>query len=81
MMAGFVDRVFTVGMVMPDLVGEKLELIVAGPVIESLFRDISLAVNFLEQNDVSIDLTNRFFDAMEDELAVGRVEPLVDIVG
>ncbi len=37
MMARFVYRIFSIGMVMPYFVGKKLELVVAGPVVKPVF--------------------------------------------
>ena len=53
MMARLIDSIFSISMVVPDLVGEKLELPVVRPVIKAVMGDGALAVNLLQnQRDV-----------------------------
>jgi hypothetical protein len=44
-------------MMMPDLVGEKLELPVVRPVIKAVMGDGALAVNLLQKYGISINVT------------------------
>ena len=48
MMARLIDSIFSISMVVPDLVGEKLELPVVRPVIKAVMGDGALAVNLLQ---------------------------------
>lgn len=56
MMACSIDRIFTIGVMLPDLVGKKLELPVVRPVIETVFRDRLLAMDLLQEHHVRIDM-------------------------
>jgi len=47
MMTGFIDRIFSVGMMWPDAIGDKFKLAVRRPVTQFVFQFSLLAVNFL----------------------------------
>jgi hypothetical protein len=57
MMAGFIDSIFTIGVMMPDLVGKKLELPVVRPVIKPVLGDSAFTEYLLKENCIGINVT------------------------
>ena len=47
MVAGFVDRILAISVVMPNLIGKKLELATTGPVVEAFFGYVTFPMDFL----------------------------------
>ena len=80
MMTGFVDGIFSIGVVLPDLVGKKFELSVVRPVIKAVVGDSFFTVNFLQEHHVCIYLSQRIFNVMQDKTQVAGAESFMDII-
>ncbi len=76
-----INGVFAIGMMMPDLVGKKLELAAVRPVFVLQGMAQVLTLYFLQKQDVRIDFPQGMADFMQNETPVAGAEALVDIVG
>ena len=80
-MSARVDRVPSVGVVRPDGVRQELELRPGRRRVFGLAEVAVIADDFLQQREVRVRVAQRRPELVEDELAIERREPLVDVVG
>lgn len=78
--AGFIDGVLAIGVMLPDLVGEKFELTVIRPVVKPVVGDGTFAVYLLQKEHVGINITQRFLYIMQDKAAITDAESFMDVV-
>jgi len=81
MIAMVINRVSPIQAMQPAVLADEVRLLLHGPALDVLAVPGVLALNFLEKNQVGIQLVNDFLDFMQYESSVPGAESLVDIVG
>lgn len=81
MVTGFVNGIFTVGMMMPDLIRKKFKLTVFWPVTDLILFVCVLALDFLQEHNIGIYLTQCIFHFMQHKATITGAESLVHVVG
>jgi len=56
MMACFIDRIFSISVMLPYLIRQKLELIVVVPIIKTTIRNMTITLYLLKEYHISIYL-------------------------
>src|SRR4051812_49103387 len=64
----------------PHFIGEELELIVIGPAVQLGGFAKILPGNFLEEDNVRVELTQSLFNFIKNELSIQRRVPFVNVV-
>ena len=80
-MALGIDCVFPVGVMGPDFIGKEFKLGKRRPVFDILLVLVMLPENFLEEDQIRMDLPNRLPDITEHKTTIAGRKALVDVVG
>lgn len=81
MMAGIVNGVFSVCVVSPDTVGEKLELRLGRPVADFAAANNMFTLDFLEENDIDVGASKLLAHLVQNKALIAGAEAFMDVVG
>ena len=81
MVAVVVDRIASISVVLPDLVGEELVLRCLGPVVIAAGMAMMLALDLLQEHDVGADFAQAIAQFVHHHVPVKLRKAFVNIVG
>ena len=79
-MAFGVNRIFSVGKMGPDGIGEILKLDCSGPIWNATATVLVITQDFLEKKDISVDFSHGSSNLLQNEVRITNGKALMNIV-